>query len=121
VTTCLVVDDNRVIRLVARTILERLGCRVIEAADGSEAVAQFQREMPDVMLLDWSMPVMDGLEVLRRLREEAGGDRVKVIFCSVEADLDFIRKALDRGADEYLIKPFDSEILASKLSLAGVA
>lgn len=120
-TTCLVVDDNRVIRVVARTILERLGCEVMEAADGREALARVRRDRPDVMLLDWNMPVMDGLEVLRQLRAEAGGDKVKVIFCSVEADLDFIRNALDRGADEYVIKPFDSEILASKLSLAGVA
>ncbi len=117
---CLVVDDSRVVRKVARRILEDLGFEVAEAADGSEGLAWVRTAMPDVILLDWNMPVMNGLEFVRRLRKEPEGDKPRVVFCSVENDLDRIREALDEGADEYIMKPFDGDIVASKLALAGV-
>jgi two-component system chemotaxis response regulator CheY len=119
VKLCLVVDDSRVVRKVARRILEDLGFEVAEAGDGAEGLAWCRAEMPDVVLLDWNMPVMDGLEFLRRLRQEPGGSAPRVVFCSVESDLDRVRQALDAGADEYIMKPFDGDILASKLALAG--
>ncbi|WP_374469202.1 response regulator [Phenylobacterium sp.] len=119
--TCLVVDDSRVIRKVARRILEELGFEVAEAADGAEALSWCRVVMPDVVLLDWQMPVMGGLDFLRRLRLEPGGQAPKVVFCSVENDLDRIREALDEGADEYIMKPFDGEIMAYKLAAAGVS
>jgi two-component system chemotaxis response regulator CheY len=118
--TCLVVDDSRVIRKVARRILEDLGFEVAEAADGMEALAWCRASMPDAVLLDWHMPVMTGIEFLRRLRQEPGGQHPKVIFCSVENDLQHIEDALDAGADEYIMKPFDGEIMASKFAGAGV-
>lgn len=116
----LVVDDSRVVRKVARRILEDLGFEVAEAGDGAEALAWARTAMPDAILLDWNMPVMNGLEFLRRLRQEPGGTDPRVIFCSVENDLDRIREALDEGASEYIMKPFDGDIVASKLALAGV-
>ena len=116
---CLVVDDSRVVRKVARRILEDLRFEVAEAGDGVEALAWVRTALPDVILLDWNMPVMNGLEFLRRLREERGGDHPKVVFCSVENDLDRIREALASGADEYIMKPFDGDIVASKLALVG--
>jgi two-component system, chemotaxis family, chemotaxis protein CheY len=116
---CLVVDDSRVVRKVARRILEDLGFEVAEAADGVEALAWVRTAMPEAILLDWNMPAMNGLEFLRRLRQEPGGTAPKVVFCSVECDLDRIREALDGGADEYIMKPFDGDIVASKLALAG--
>ena len=116
----LVIDDSRVVRKVARRILEDLGFEVAEAGDGAEGLAWCRSEMPDLVLLDWNMPVMDGLEFLRRLRQEPGGAAPRVVFCSVESDLDRVREALDAGADEYIMKPFDGDILASKLALAGV-
>ena len=119
--TCLVVDDSRVIRKVSRRILEDLGFEVAEAADGVEALAWCTAVMPDVILLDWQMPVMDGLQFLKRLRSEPGGDGPKVVFCSVENDLDKIREALDAGADEYIMKPFDGSIVAGKLEYLGLA
>jgi len=118
--TCLVVDDSRVIRKIARRILEDLGFEVAEAADGMEALAWCRAAMPDVVLLDWVMPVMTGPEFLHRLRQEPGGQDPKVIFCSVENDLRLIKDALDAGADEYIMKPFDGEIMASKFAGAGV-
>lgn len=119
--TCLVVDDSPVIRKVARRILEDLGFEVAEAGDGLEAMAWCRAAMPDVVLLDWRMPVMDGLEFVGRLRREPAGEGPKVIFCSVENDLSRIREALDAGADEYIMKPFDGDIVASKLELLGLA
>jgi two-component system chemotaxis response regulator CheY len=121
VKTCLVVDDSRVIRKVSRRILEDLGFEVAEAADGVEAMAWCTAVMPDLILLDWQMPVMDGLQFVKRLRGEPGGDRPKVVFCSVENDLDKIREALDAGADEYIMKPFDGSIVAGKLGYLGLA
>jgi two-component system chemotaxis response regulator CheY len=119
VKLCLVVDDSRVVRKVARRILEDLGFGVAEAADGAEGLAWVRTAMPDVILLDWHMPVMNGLEFLRRLRAEPGGQAPKVVFCSVESDLERIREALEEGANEYIMKPFDGDIVASKLMLAG--
>jgi two-component system chemotaxis response regulator CheY len=120
VKTCLVVDDSRVIRKVARRILEDLGFDTAEAADGVEAMAWCRTAMPDAVLLDWNMPVMDGLEFLRALRKEPDGGLPVVVFCTVENDLDHIGMALEAGADEYIMKPFDSEILESKFAEAGL-
>ena len=119
--TCLVVDDSRVIRKVSRRILEDLGFEVAEAGDGVEAMAWCNAVMPDAILLDWRMPAMDGIDFLRRLRAEPGGDKPKVIFCTVENEIERIREALDAGADEYIMKPFDGGIVASKLAYLGVA
>ena len=119
--TCLVVDDSRVIRKVSRRILEDLGFEVAEAADGVEAMAWCTAVMPDLILLDWQMPIMDGLQFLKRLRAEPGGDAPKVVFCTVENEIDRIREALDAGADEYIMKPFDGSIVQGKLALLGLS
>ena len=119
--TCLVVDDSRVIRKVSRRILEDLGFEVAEASDGLEAMAWCSAVMPDVILLDWQMPGMDGMAFLRRLRDERGGHEPKVVFCSVENDIERIREAIEAGADEYIMKPFDGDIMACKLAQAGLA
>ncbi len=118
--TCLVVDDSRVIRKVARRVLEDIGFEIAEAADGVEALAWCRAAMPDAVLLDWNMPVMNGIEFLRQLRAEPGGDTPTVIFCTVENNIDQIRTALDAGADEYIMKPFDGEIIAAKFAEAGL-
>ncbi|WP_293677866.1 PleD family two-component system response regulator [uncultured Phenylobacterium sp.] len=119
--TCLVVDDSRVIRKVSRRILEDLGFEVAEAGDGVEALAWCSAVMPDVILLDWRMPAMDGMAFLRRLRTERGGETPKVIFCTIENEIERIREALDAGADEYIMKPFDGGIVAAKLAYLGMA
>jgi two-component system, chemotaxis family, chemotaxis protein CheY len=118
--TCLVVDDSRVIRKVARRILEDIGYEIAEAADGMEALAWCRAAMPDAILLDWNMPLMTGIEFLRKLRAERGGDGPVVVFCTVENDLAHIREALDAGANEYIMKPFDGDIIAAKLAEAGL-
>ena len=119
--TCLVVDDSKVIRKVARHILETLDFTVREAGDGQEALDRVHESVPDVVLLDWNMPVMSGMEFLRALGTHEFERRPKVIFCTTENGIAHIRAAIDAGADEYVMKPFDRETLESKFSLVGVA
>lgn len=118
--SCLVVDDSRVIRTVARRILEELEFGVREAADGQEAIQACREEMPDAILLDWNMPVMNGIEFLRVLRKEKKGGEPIVVFCTTENDLKHITEAMQAGANEYIMKPFDREILESKFSEVGL-
>ena len=118
--SCLVVDDSRVVRTVARRILQGLSFEVREAANGQEAILACLSAMPDVVLLDWNMPVMNGIEFLRALRAVPGGEAPVVVFCTTESDITHIRQAIDLGANEYIMKPFDSEILELKFSQAGV-
>ena len=97
---CLVVDDSKVIRKVARHILESAA--------------------PDVVLLDWNMPVMSGMEFLQALSTAKVSARPKIIFCTTENGISHIKAAVEAGADEYVMKPFDRETLESKLSIVGV-
>lgn len=118
--SCLIVDDSKVIRKVARRILEEFDFDVREAADGQDAIDLCVEEMPGSVLLDWNMPVKNGLEFLKELRRAKGGSKTKVVFCTAENDLAHIQMALDAGADEYIMKPFDREIVESKFSLVGL-
>ena len=118
--TCLIVDDSRVIRMVARKILEDLGFAVSEAENGAEALELCRKQLPDGVLLDWKMPVMDGLEFLAALRQLPGSTDTAVIFCTTENTLDHIKQAIAAGADEYIMKPFDSEIIHSKFTQVGL-
>lgn len=119
--TCLVVDDSRVIRKVAGRIIEDMGFEIAEAGDGMEALAWCRTVMPDTILLDLNMPVMGGLEFLRALRAYEGGKAPNVIVCSVDNEPARIAEALEAGADEYIMKPFDGEIIASKFTLPRAA
>jgi two-component system, chemotaxis family, chemotaxis protein CheY len=118
--TCLVVDDSSVIRKVARRILEGLDFQIAEAENGEEAVEACRKQIPDAILLDWNMPKMDGYEFLRALRRLPGGDKPKVVFCTTENDVAHIARALHAGANEYIMKPFDKEIVAAKFAEVGL-
>ena len=118
--TCLVVDDSRVIRKVARKIVEDLGFTCEEAQDGQVALDQCRKSMPDAILLDWNMPVMNGMEFLRALRASPGGNAPIVLFCTTETEMTKIQLAIEAGANEYNMKPFDSEIVESKLMQVGM-
>jgi len=118
--TCLVADDSSVIRKVARRILEKLDFQIIEAEDGEQALEVCRGAMPDAVLLDWNMPRMDGYEFLRNLRRLPDGDRPKVVFCTTENDVAHIARALHAGANEYIMKPFDKEIVEAKFQEVGL-
>jgi two-component system chemotaxis response regulator CheY len=117
--SCLIVDDSKVIRKVARHILETLQFNVSEAVDGDEALKFCANDNPDVILLDWNMPVMSGMEFLRAYRASAAQQGAKVIFCTTENGIAHIQAAIDAGADEYVMKPFDRETLENKLQIVG--
>ena len=118
---CLIVDDSRVVRKVARRIVEDLRFEADEAADGQQALERCRSGgMPDAVLLDWNMPVMNGIDFLRALRREPGGDKPIVVFCTTENDMSHIAEAIRSGANEYIMKPFDSEIVESKFSEVGL-
>lgn len=117
---CLVVDDSRVVRKVARRIVEDIGFTCDEAEDGQKAYEACLEGMPEMILLDWNMPVMTGIEFLEKLRQMDNGTYPKVIFCTTENDMSHIQRAINSGADEYIMKPFDSEIIESKLKQIGL-
>ncbi|MPZ56205.1 MAG: response regulator [Rhizobiales bacterium] len=118
--TCMIVDDSSVIRKVARRIVEGLDFQVTEAEDGEQALELCRRELPNAILLDWNMPKMDGYDFLRALRRLPGGDRPRVVFCTTENDVAHIAKALHAGANEYIMKPFDKDIVEAKFQEVGL-
>jgi len=118
---CLVVDDSAVIRKVARRILESMDFLIAEAQDGREAIECCNALMPDAILLDWNMPQMAGYEFVKALRVMPEGKRPKVLFCTTENDLAAIARAMHAGADDYMMKPFDRQILLAKFQQIGVA
>ncbi len=119
-TVCLVVDDSRVVRKVARRILEELNFVCEEAEDGQQAYDFCSTKMPEIILLDWNMPVMSGIEFLEKLRAMPSGQDPKVVFCTTENDMAHIQRAIMAGANEYIMKPFDSEIIKSKFIQIGL-
>lgn len=117
---CLIVDDSRVVRTIARRTVQDLGFAVREAGDGAAALAACRQRLPEVILLDWNMPVMNGIDFLKALRRLPEGSAPVVIFCTTENDLAHIREAIDGGADEYIMKPFDAEIVRAKFAQVGL-
>ncbi len=117
---CLVVDDSRVIRKVACRILEDLHFHTAEAEDGIAALQSCRQSMPQLILLDWNMPNMNGIEFLKTLRKERNGQNPVVVFCTTENDVSHITEALNAGANEYIMKPFDREIIEAKLAEVGL-
>lgn len=117
---CLVVDDSRVVRKVARKILEDLQFTCEESEDGLQAVEFCTKTMPDAILLDWNMPNMNGLEFITKLRTMPNGQKPIVIFCTTENDMSHITDAIGAGANEYIMKPFDSDIIQTKFGQVGL-
>ncbi len=115
----LIVDDSAVVRKIARRILEGMGLRATEASDGGQALATCSFSMPDAIFIDSSVPVLDSCEFLRRLRRMPAGDRPKVVFCAGEYDVSQIARAMHAGASDFMMKPFDRDLLETKF--AGVS
>lgn len=119
--TCLVVDDSRMIRKVARRIVEALGFKVVEAENGEEALALCRKSMPHLVMTDWDMPVMTGLEFVQNFRALPGSAATKVVFCTSKSGAHDIHAGIAAGADEYVVKPFDELGLRRKLENLGIA
>ncbi|MGC8534725.1 MAG: response regulator [Rhizomicrobium sp.] len=117
---CLVVDDSRVIRKVAATILAEFAFESEEAEDGTQALQACRARMPDLVLLDWNIPGTNVLEFLRGLRREPDGSRPFVLYCTTENDVGRIQEALVCGANDYLLKPYDAPSLHERLNSAGL-
>jgi two-component system chemotaxis response regulator CheY len=118
--TCLIVDDSRTIRGAVRRLVTELGFDTREAANGAEGIEACRNEKPDVVLLDWNMPVMNGMEFLQALPGAMNGELPPIILCTTESSLDHIVEALAAGANEYIMKPFDKEIVESKFRQIGL-
>ncbi len=116
----LVVDDSSVVRNVSRRIMEELGFEVMEAEDGKVAIERAKERTPEIVLLDWNMPVMDGMQFLLYFRQMKEFVECKVIFCTTENDMTKIMQAMQSGADEYVMKPFDKAIIQGKLVQLGL-
>ncbi len=118
----LVVDDSKAVRMILSRILRGLGFEVSQASNGREAMELIDAAPAPVTLIlaDWNMPEMDGLELLKRLRQKPELDSTVVVMVTTESELDHMMAALDAGANEYVMKPFTQDILVEKLQLAGV-
>jgi CheY-like chemotaxis protein len=112
---CLIVDDSRVIRKIAQKIVCDMGYEASEAENGEEALARCKATMPDLILLDWNMPVMGGIEFVTRLRRLPSRLRPTVIFCTSKTGAKDIHEGIAAGADDFLVKPFDKAQLREKL------
>lgn len=117
----LVVDDSKAMRMVLNKIMSEVGFEVSEAGDGSEALIRLKElDGVDIMLIDWNMPVMDGLEFVRAVRENQAYDEVPLMMVTTEDGMDKIVEALEAGANEYVMKPFTSETIIEKLEILGI-
>lgn len=117
---CLVVDDSRVIRTVARRIMEQLSYSVDEAEDGLTALRACHDKMPDLIFLDWNLPSMKGVDFIKSVRGQQDGGHPVILFCTTESDPGEIATAMAAGANEYVMKPFDGTAVRAKLAEIGV-
>ena len=117
----LVIDDSKAMRMIIIRIMQELGFDVCEAANGREGLAHLrQNDRVDVALVDWNMPEMDGLAFIRAVRAEEAYRDLCLMMVTTETELVRVQEALEAGADEYIMKPFDKEMLLEKLALLGI-
>jgi two-component system chemotaxis response regulator CheY len=117
---CLIVDDSKIVRKVMRQIIDPIGFEILEAGNGQEALDQLAQHPVDLVMLDWNMPVMNGIDCLRKMRANTSIKQPAVIFCTTENEFSKISEALSAGANEYVMKPFDEAIIRSKLEQLGL-
>ena len=117
----LIVDDSRATRTIIRKMLSEVGFEVFEAADGVEALRRLKEiDPPDVLLVDWNMPEMNGYDLVRAVRGDSQYDKVPLMMVTSETELGQMAKALEAGANEYVMKPFTKDVITEKLALLGV-
>lgn len=118
----IVVDDSRATRMILKRALVAQGFDVVEAGDGKQALDELEKTGPlDLALVDWNMPVMTGYELIQAVRSQKGMDAMAIMMVTTESELSQVQKALDAGANEYVMKPFTDQILQEKLLLLGLS
>lgn len=117
----LIVDDSRAMRSIVSRIVKQLGYEITEATDGKDALGRLAEAKPDLILVDWNMPEMNGLEFVRAVRSDPGHAAMRIVMVTTESEIVRVQEALESGADEYLMKPFTKEALIEKLILLGLA
>jgi two-component system chemotaxis response regulator CheY len=117
----LVVDDSKTARFVLKRILLEVGFQVVEAGDGQEALQRLKEiGAVDVALVDMNMPTMNGTELVRAMRADATYAAIPVMMVTAESEASQVARALEAGANEYVMKPFTKDVILSKLSLIGI-
>ena len=118
----LVVDDSRAARSLIGRMLRELGFDVVDAAQGLEAMEHLTTESPfDLAVVDWNMPTMNGLDFVRAARADDRFQSMPIVMCTSETEVQQMIRALEAGANEYIMKPFTAEILRGKLELVGLS
>ncbi len=111
----MLVDDSRTIRKIQTRTLEQLGhTEIVEAEDGVQALAKFKENVPDLILIDWNMPNMDGLTLVHKIRE--ANKTIPLIMCTTEAEKSRVLEALKAGVNNYIVKPFTADSLGEKIT-----
>ena len=117
----LLVDDSRAMRSILRRMVEQIGYQVVEAGHGGEALDVLAATAPfDLALVDWNMPHMSGIELVEAVRKDPSLDSMRIVMVTSESDISCMQRALENGADEYVMKPFDQAILLQKLLELGL-
>ncbi|MBV9123720.1 MAG: response regulator [Planctomycetes bacterium] len=118
----LVIDDSRTMRAILGKMLKELGFEVLEAGDGREGLERLQKDgRPNLVLVDWNLPTMNGLEFIRAVRSRREYDGLPLLMVTTETERSQVAKALEAGATEYVMKPFTRDILLDKLNLLGIS
>ena len=118
--SCLIADDSKVMRMLLGKIMENFGYTVSEAEDGEDLLEQCGQSMPDIIISDWSLPLVDGIDALYKIRSDRKITQPIFLFCSYLKDTDIIKQALAGGADDFSMRPFDEDIIASKLKIIKI-
>jgi two-component system chemotaxis response regulator CheY len=117
----IIIDDSRAMRLIVGRVLREIGFEVVEAANGREGLQVLKEPpVPDVALIDWNMPEVNGYDFVRAVRADRSFDKLRLMMVTTETELEQVAKALQAGADEYVMKPFTKDQVLEKLSKLGV-
>ncbi len=114
---CIIADDSKIMRMLLRKIMENFGFDVDEAEDGEEIIELHAQTPADLIISDWTLPLMDGIDVLYKIRSDRKIKQPRFVFCSYVKDVDIMRQALEGGADDFIMRPFDEDIIATKLAI----
>ena len=118
--SCIIADDSKIMRMLLTKIMENFGYIAFEAEDGEDLLEQCAKQMPDLIICDWQLPLIDGIDILHKIRSDKKSSQPVFIFCAHTKDKDIIEQAMNSGADDFIMRPFDEDIVASKLRIIKV-